>query len=140
MRRPRNAVDIIAETSARDVRTIAPEVLTWGNLAGTVLPIESPVNIPGAVELEVHRYPLAELKCMSPKRQIIERLAPRSPLELCLLPPVFMDHYLNDSGGYDVPRLPYIPGAAAVLFMEATGVAIPIQERTISPEWSATLT
>ena len=39
--------------------------------------------------------------------QIIERLAPRSPLELCLLPPVFLDYYLNDSGGYDVPRLPY---------------------------------
>ena len=39
--------------------------------------------------------------------QIIERLTPRSPLELCLLPPVFLDYYLNDSGGYDVPRLPY---------------------------------
>jgi hypothetical protein len=33
---------------------------------------------------------------------------PRSPLELCLLPPVFLDYYLNNSGGYDVPtRLPY---------------------------------
>ncbi|HEV2306717.1 MAG TPA: hypothetical protein VGR93_14455, partial [Candidatus Acidoferrales bacterium] len=39
--------------------------------------------------------------------QIIERLAPGSPLELCLLPPVFLDYYLNDSGGYDVPRYPY---------------------------------
>jgi hypothetical protein len=39
--------------------------------------------------------------------QIIERLAPRSPLQLCLLPPVFLDYYLNDAGGYDVPRLPY---------------------------------
>ena len=39
--------------------------------------------------------------------QIIERLAPRSPLELCLLPPVFLDYYINDSGGYDLPRLPY---------------------------------
>src|SRR5437868_237927 len=39
--------------------------------------------------------------------QIIERLAPRSPLELCLLPPVFLDYYLNDSRGYDVTRLPY---------------------------------
>jgi transposase len=39
--------------------------------------------------------------------QIIERLAPRSPLELCLLPPVFLDYYLNDSGGYDVPSYPY---------------------------------
>jgi transposase len=38
--------------------------------------------------------------------QIIERLAPRSPLELCLLPPVFLDYYLNDSGGYDVPSHP----------------------------------
>src|SRR6266436_9854514 len=38
--------------------------------------------------------------------QIIERLAPRSLLELCLLPPVFLDYYLNDSGGYDVGRLP----------------------------------
>jgi transposase len=39
--------------------------------------------------------------------QIIERLAPRSPLELCLLPPVFLDYYLNDAAGYDVPRLSY---------------------------------
>ena len=38
--------------------------------------------------------------------QIIERLAPRSPLELCLLPPVFLDYYLNDSRGYDVPGHP----------------------------------
>jgi hypothetical protein len=40
--------------------------------------------------------------------QIIERLAPRSPLQLCLLPPVFLDYYLNDSGGYDVPSYPYL--------------------------------
>src|SRR6266851_3039106 len=40
--------------------------------------------------------------------QIIEQLAPRSPLELCLLPPVLLDYYLNDAGGYDVPRLPCI--------------------------------
>jgi len=39
--------------------------------------------------------------------QIIQRLAPRAPLQLCLLPPVFLDYYLNDDGGYDVPRLPY---------------------------------
>ncbi|MGH9738579.1 MAG: hypothetical protein ACRD4X_08315 [Candidatus Acidiferrales bacterium] len=39
--------------------------------------------------------------------QIIERLAPRSSLELCLLPPVLLDYYLNDAGGYDVPRHPY---------------------------------
>jgi transposase len=38
--------------------------------------------------------------------QIIERLTPRSPLQLCLLPPVFLDYYLNEQGGYDVPRLP----------------------------------
>jgi len=38
--------------------------------------------------------------------QIIERLAPRSPLHLCLLPPVFLDYYLNDAGGYDLPRHP----------------------------------
>jgi transposase len=38
--------------------------------------------------------------------QIIERLAHHSPLELCLLPPVFLDYYLNDSGGYDVPSYP----------------------------------
>ena len=39
--------------------------------------------------------------------QIIERLAPRSPLQLCLLPPVFLDYYLKDAGGYDLPRHPY---------------------------------
>jgi transposase len=39
--------------------------------------------------------------------QIIERLAPRSPLQLCLLPPVLLDYYLNDLGGYDVPSYPY---------------------------------
>ena len=38
--------------------------------------------------------------------QIIERLAPRSSVRLCLLPPVFLDYYLNDSGGYDVPGHP----------------------------------
>jgi transposase len=38
--------------------------------------------------------------------QIIERLAPRSPLELCLLPPVFLDYYLNEQGGYDLPSHP----------------------------------
>jgi transposase len=41
--------------------------------------------------------------------QIIERLAASSPLELCLLPPVFLDYYLNDSGGYDLPSHPYPP-------------------------------
>jgi transposase len=38
--------------------------------------------------------------------QIFERFAPRFPLQLCLLPPVFLDYYLNDSGGYDLPRPP----------------------------------
>ena len=38
--------------------------------------------------------------------QIIEQLAPRSPLQLCLLPPVFLDYYLTDAGGYDVPSYP----------------------------------
>jgi transposase len=38
--------------------------------------------------------------------QIIQQLQPRSPLALCLLPPVFLDYYLTDSGGYDVGRLP----------------------------------
>ena len=38
--------------------------------------------------------------------QIVQQLAPASPLNLCLLPPVFLDYYLNDSGGYDLPRLP----------------------------------
>ena len=38
--------------------------------------------------------------------QIIQQLAPRSPLQLCLLPPVFLDYHLNPAGGYDVPRLP----------------------------------
>ena len=38
--------------------------------------------------------------------QIIARLAPRAPLDLCLLPPVFLDYHLKDHGGYDVPRLP----------------------------------
>jgi len=48
--------------------------------------------------------------------QIIHRLDPRLPLDLCLLPPVFLDYRLDarrrdDSphpqGGYDLPRLPY---------------------------------
>jgi hypothetical protein len=38
--------------------------------------------------------------------QIVQQLQPRSPLQLCLLPPVFLDDYLNDSGGYDLPRHP----------------------------------
>lgn len=38
--------------------------------------------------------------------QIIERLAPRSPLQLCLLPPVFLDYYIERRGGNDLPCLP----------------------------------
>jgi transposase len=68
---------------------------------------------------KVHTYqlyfnlarPNSHKENMSPW-QIIEQLAPRSPLELCLLPPVFLDYHLNDSGGYDVPRLPWHGGAA----------------------------
>jgi len=38
--------------------------------------------------------------------QIIEALAPRSPLKLCLLTPVFLDYYLNSKGGYELPFQP----------------------------------
>jgi transposase len=43
--------------------------------------------------------------------QIVEQFQPRWPLQLCLLPPVFLDYYLNDSGGYDVPRHPSTAGS-----------------------------
>ena len=46
--------------------------------------------------------------------QIIERLAPRSPLELCLLPPVFLDYRLHPQGGYDLPFHPYHTAVACV--------------------------
>ena len=39
--------------------------------------------------------------------QIIEQLAPRSPLDLCLLPPINLDYFLNSNGGYDLPFHPY---------------------------------
>jgi transposase len=39
--------------------------------------------------------------------QIIERLAPRSPLALCLLPPIFLDYHVTQQGGYDLPFHPY---------------------------------
>jgi transposase len=39
--------------------------------------------------------------------QIIERLAPRSPFDLCLLTPINLDYFLYNQGGYDVPFLPY---------------------------------
>jgi len=47
--------------------------------------------------------------------QIIQQLAPRLPLRLCLLPPLFLDYRLDAvpphhpttaKGGYDLPRLP----------------------------------
>lgn len=38
--------------------------------------------------------------------QVLEHLAPASPMQPCLLPPVLLDYYLNDSGGYDLSRLP----------------------------------
>jgi transposase len=47
--------------------------------------------------------------------QIIERLAPRSPLDLCLLPPVNLDYFLNPQGGYDLPFHPY-PHLAVRIF------------------------
>ena len=39
--------------------------------------------------------------------QIIHQLDPRLPLDLCLLPPVFLDYRLHSTGGYDLPRFPY---------------------------------
>jgi transposase len=54
--------------------------------------------------------------------QIIERLAPRSPLQLCLLPPVFLDYYLNDSGGYDVPSYPYERAAPTAVYLHAASI------------------
>ena len=44
--------------------------------------------------------------CITCFRNILEREGDDSPLELCLLPPVFLDYYLDVSGGYDVPRHP----------------------------------
>ena len=38
--------------------------------------------------------------------QILQRLAPHSPLELCLLRPIFLDYLLNPQGEYDVSRHP----------------------------------
>jgi len=39
--------------------------------------------------------------------QLIHQLDPRLPLDLCLLPPVFLDYRLNSEGGYDLPFYPY---------------------------------
>jgi transposase len=38
--------------------------------------------------------------------QILHQLDPHLPLDLCLLPPVFLDYRLNHQGGYDVPCYP----------------------------------
>ena len=38
--------------------------------------------------------------------QIVPPLAPRSPLDLCLLRPLFLDYFLNPSRGYDLGRHP----------------------------------
>jgi len=39
--------------------------------------------------------------------QIIHQLAPRLPLKLCLLPPVFLDYRLDSQGGYHLPGFPW---------------------------------
>lgn len=38
--------------------------------------------------------------------QILQQLDPRLPLDLCLLPPVFLDYRLSSQGGYDLPCYP----------------------------------
>jgi len=38
--------------------------------------------------------------------QIIQQLDRRLPLDLCLLPPVFLNYRLDSQAGYDVPRYP----------------------------------
>ena len=38
--------------------------------------------------------------------QILHQLDPHLPLDLCLLPPVFLDYRLNSEGGYDLPCYP----------------------------------
>jgi len=40
--------------------------------------------------------------------QIVHQLDPHLPPEICLLPPVFLDYRLDSTGGYDLPRFPYI--------------------------------
>src|SRR5712692_8536875 len=70
-----------------------------------------------------------------------DRLAPRSPLELCLLPPVFLDYYLNDKGGYDLPRLPKRPWTAAIAgesiafaLVGTAQVAVTLSQRAVLQE------
>jgi transposase len=38
--------------------------------------------------------------------EILNQLDPRLPLDLCLLPPLFLDYRLNSQGGYDLPCYP----------------------------------
>ena len=38
--------------------------------------------------------------------QIIQQLDPRLPLDLCLLPPTFLDYRLSPQGRYDLARYP----------------------------------
>jgi transposase len=40
--------------------------------------------------------------------QIVQHLDPRLPLDVCLLPPVFLDYRLDSQGGYDLPKDYYI--------------------------------
>jgi transposase len=47
--------------------------------------------------------------------QIIQQLDPRLPLDLCLLPPTFLDYCLNAQGGYDVPFQFHCPATVALV-------------------------
>ncbi len=40
--------------------------------------------------------------------EIIHQLAPHLPLQVCLLPPLFLDYRLDSLGGYHLPRYPYL--------------------------------
>ena len=40
--------------------------------------------------------------------QIIQQLDPRLPVDLCLLPPLNLDYFLNHQGGYDLPIHPFL--------------------------------
>jgi hypothetical protein len=63
--------------------------------------------------------------------QIIERLAPRTPFQLCLLPPVSLDDYLTDSGGYDVPSYPWAREWACTSLSSELGRAYDGQTRVL---------
>jgi glycosyltransferase involved in cell wall biosynthesis len=45
-----------------------------------------------------------------------------------LLPPVFLDYYLNDSGGYDVPSYPFagVAELQSIVTMEAMASGLPV--------------